>query len=73
MLLSEVNILTFIDRNGRLNDYLRRSADVLSEYIIILFNSLRKRGFISGNRWTGFHLTEKGREYATRRPIYTKG
>ena len=70
MLPSEVEILTFIDRNRRLNDYAERSSDVLSVYIVSLFNSLRKRGFISGNRWIGWRLTEKGREYATRHTIY---
>ena len=70
MLPSEVDILAFIDRNKRLNNYATRSSDVLSVYIVSLFNSLRKRGFISGNRWIGFRLTQKGREYATRHSIY---
>ena len=72
MLPSEVEILTYIEKNGRLNGYARNSADVLGEYIVIIFNSLRKRGLISGNGWTGFRLTEKGREYVRRRSIYER-
>lgn len=65
MLPSEFDILTSIDRNGYLGAYVMHSTDFPSQYIVALFNSLRKRGFLSGNSWAGFRLTKKGRECVT--------
>ncbi len=67
MLPSEVDILTSIDRNGDLGAYVINSTDFPSQYIVALFKSLRKRGFLSGNSWVGFRLTKKGRERVTNR------
>lgn len=67
MLPSELDILTSIDRNGYLGAYVMHSTDFPSQYIVALFNSLRKRGFLSGNSWAGFRLTKKGRECVTKR------
>lgn len=67
MLPSEFDILTSIDRNGYLGAYVIHSTDFPSQYIVALFKSLRKRGFLSGNSWVGFRLTKKGRECVTKR------
>ena len=63
MLPSQVDILTSIDRNGYLFKYISHTTDYPGEYVVGLFKSLRKRGFLSGNIWTGFHLTKKGKNY----------
>jgi len=70
MFPSELYILIAIDRHGRLNDYMMNSADVLSEYITIVFNSLRTRGYISGNALLGFRLTNKGKAHIAKHTVY---
>jgi len=63
MLPSQADILTAIDRNGYLIKYISHTTDCPSEYLVFLLNSLRKRGFLSGNVWAGFHLTKKGEHF----------
>jgi len=65
MLPSEAEILAYIDKHGYFGAYVINSTDFPSQYIVALFKSLRKRRFLSGNNWLGFHLTKKGREYIT--------
>jgi predicted transcriptional regulator len=41
---------------------LTRPMDITGEYIGYLYNSLVKRGYITGNRLRGYQLTYNGRE-----------
>ena len=63
MFPSEITILMAIDEAGGFSKTrLTRSMDVVGEYIGYLYDSLVSRGFIGGNKFTGYQLTPKGRE-----------
>jgi len=52
-----------IVESGELSKKLVNSPmDVTGEYIGYLYNSLVKRGFLTGNSSTGYQLTAKGRD-----------
>jgi len=62
ILQSEMEILLAIALNkGASNRLLNGSIDVVSEYFFNLFNSLERRGYIKGNRLSGYKLTPIGK------------
>ena len=63
MLPGEVIILMAIVESGEIARKLVNSPmDVTGEYIGYLYNSLVKRGFLTGDSSTGYQLTAKGRD-----------
>ena len=63
MFPSEIEILVAADKaGGYKKSQLNHSMDVVGEYIGYLYDSLIRRGFIAGNRLTGYRVTSKGRE-----------
>ena len=63
MFPSEMTILMAIAINRDIGKkLLTRPMDVTGEYIGYLYNSLINRGYLRGNRLTGYQLTSKGRE-----------
>jgi len=62
ILQSEMEILLAIELNkGEINQLLNGSIDIVSEYFFNLFNSLKRRGYIKGNRLIGYKLTPMGK------------
>ena len=63
MFPSEIEILVATDKaGGYKKSQLNHSMDIVGEYIGYLYDSLVRRGFIGGNRLTGYRVTSKGRE-----------
>ena len=61
MLPGEMIILMAIVESGELGRKLTNSPmDTTGEYISYLYNSLVKRGYLTGNSFTGYRLTAKG-------------
>jgi len=63
MFPAEMVILMAIEVAGdSVRRLLSRPSDVSSQYIIYLYDSLVKRGYLAGGRGQGYRLTEVGRE-----------
>jgi len=63
MLPGEIIILMAIAESGELGKKLVKSpTDVTGEYIGYLYNSLVKRGYLTGNSSRGYQFTAKGRD-----------
>ncbi len=63
MLPGEIIILMAIVESGELGKKLVNSPmDVTSEYIGYLYNSLVKRGYLTGNSFTRYQVTAKGKD-----------
>ncbi len=63
MFPSEIEILKAADKIQEFNQSrLIHSTDVIGEYIGYIYDSLVRRGFIRGDRSTGYEITKKGRE-----------
>ena len=63
MLSGEIIVLMAIAESGELGKKLVKSpTDVIGEYIGYLYNSLVKRGYLTGNSSAGYQFTTKGRD-----------
>jgi hypothetical protein len=63
MFPSEILILMSIEKAGGFSDkQLTRPIDVTGKYAGYLYDSLVSCGFLDGDKATGYHLAQKGRE-----------
>lgn len=63
MFPSEILILTSIEKAGGFSDkQLSRPIDITGKYVGYLYDSLVSRGFLEGDKATGYRLTRKGSE-----------
>ncbi len=63
MFPSEILILMSIEKTGGFSDkQLTHPIDITGKYVGYLYDSLVSRGFLQGDKTTGYHLTRKGRE-----------